>query len=117
MPHHADDTDLRPAKTAADNSAGSQLFLLRLWPEKDLQPPTHQESQDKVEAHGWRGKVQHVLRGEEHPFSDFEAMAGCLQAMLPRDLDEWARGRTIQPNYEQRAQQAEINRDNTGILC
>ncbi len=51
----------------------SQLFTLRMWQEE--------LGDGQVE---WRGSVQHVLSGEIRYFRDWQMLANCLSAMLPR---------------------------------
>jgi len=54
----------------------SNLFLLRVWPEEDSDAP------DAEEVVRWRGKVQRVVDGESHQFSDWEGLTSLLLAML-----------------------------------
>lgn len=51
----------------------SDLFLVRLWTEDAP------DSNGKLE---WRGKVQRVVDGESHQFSNLQDLADLLQAML-----------------------------------
>lgn len=51
----------------------ANLFLLRLWLEDAM------DSTGKIE---WRGKVQRVVDGESHHFSDWQGLNEWLMAML-----------------------------------
>ena len=54
----------------------SNLFLLRVWAEESSDAP------DAEEAVRWRGKVQRVVDGESHQFSDWEGLTSLLVTML-----------------------------------
>ena len=60
----------------------TQLFLLRIWPGEAS------EGQGDEGPRPWRGKLQHVVRGEAHAFVGLEMMIDCLEAMLCRDQEE-----------------------------
>ncbi len=54
----------------------SHLFMVRLWSEA-------------VEDHkGWRGRVQHVLSGETHPFRDWSTLVSLFLEMAETDRIE-----------------------------
>lgn len=54
----------------------SQVFLLRLWTERQGDGQT-----------AWHGKVQHLTSGEAHRFSSWADLVAMLQVMLP-DLQQ-----------------------------
>lgn len=51
----------------------SDLFLVRMWAE---------ESDDGTNKVEWHGKVQRVVDGEFHGFSDWQGLVDLLMAML-----------------------------------
>jgi hypothetical protein len=51
----------------------SDLFLVRLWTE---------DADDDGGQVQWRGKVQRVVDGEAHQFSDWQGLSELLMAML-----------------------------------
>jgi hypothetical protein len=61
----------RPGEGEGAPDSGSQLFVLRLWPE-DL-------DEGQVE---WRGQVQHALSGRSGYFRDWPTMVDLLQEIL-----------------------------------
>jgi hypothetical protein len=50
----------------------SQVFLLRLWMEAQVDGPPI-----------WRGKVQHLISGEAQRFDDWSTLIDALLALLP----------------------------------
>ena len=60
-----------PAEQKAELVSHSQLFMVRVWCE-DL-------GEGRTE---WRGKVQHVTRGEARYFRDWAMLIAALQEML-----------------------------------
>ena len=67
----------RPGEGEGAPGHGSQLFMLRLWPE-DL-------DEGQVE---WRGQIQHVLSGRSGYFRDWPTMVDLVQEMLP-EIGAW----------------------------
>jgi hypothetical protein len=57
-----------PARSA------THLFAVRIW----LEPLSEGQAE-------WRGKVEHVLTGEQHYFRDWLTLITYLRAMLPAD--------------------------------
>ncbi len=51
-------------------SDSSQLFIVRVW-------NANNEGTDR-----WRGRIQHVLRGESYSFTGWSQLMSCLEAML-----------------------------------
>src|SRR6476620_6515466 len=89
-----------------NNQGETQLFLVRLWlDEPRLDEPRQGGGvqcglEEGVEAHNyislrWRGKVQHVVRGEAHAFTGWEMMISCLEAMLTRNLQGSLQGAEV----------------------
>jgi len=75
-------------KGVAANQVETQLFLVRLWHVEMV--PHEQSTGGAVNEAGpaWHGKVQHVIRGEAHAFTDWEMLIGHLETMLQRDQGE-----------------------------
>ena len=83
------------------NQGETQLFLLRLWLEELPQTGCEQSGVDNGASAAWRGKVQHVVRGEAHAFTGWDMLIYCLEAMLTRDLDEAAKARANRAERQQ----------------
>jgi len=79
------------------NQGETQLFLLRLWLDEPRQGEGEQSTlEEGIVAYEptpllWRGKVQHVVRGEAYAFAGWEMMISYLEAMLHRGLVEAAK--------------------------
>jgi len=119
----ADRAGTRPGKTEVgiQRESDTQLFLLRLWLEGDPPPEGEKEqeqvSPDKVELPRWKGKVQHIIRGEAHAFNGWEMLVGYLEAMLLRERTETATGGAIQTGGQEQIRSTRASRDNSGSVC
>ena len=59
----------------------SDLFLVRMWSE---------EAADGSGNLEWRGKVQRVVDGEAHQFSEWQDLCNVLLGMLSKDKNKTA---------------------------
>ena len=75
-----------PEKTKAPNQLDTALFLVRLWQVGIVanEGATDGDSGKEVVRH-YHGKVQHVIRGEAHTFTDWATMTRCLEDMMLRE--------------------------------
>jgi hypothetical protein len=66
------------------NQGDTQLFLLRIWLEEAPQAggENEVEAREQQAALRWRGKVQHVVRGEAHAFTGWQMMIDYLETLL-----------------------------------
>ena len=65
--------------SADRNLRGTELFLARVWLRVGSRGEVHRS------ADGWGGRVQRVVDGETHEFSDWQGMVDLIVKMLSLD--------------------------------